>query len=138
MKTTKTNIKKTTKTPKLVKPSPATNGSKPKGSASGSSKAKGKTTAKPKPKASPKVTTRFELLAPEAGMVFLAGTFNDWDPSKNPLTKGKKGLWKSELNLSPGEYEYLFVVDGVWTFDPAAAQHAPNPFGSSNCLRLVA
>ncbi len=52
--------------------------------------------------------------APDAKKVFLAGTFNDWSDSDTPMTKGKDGNWNTSLHLSPGHYEYKFVIDGKW------------------------
>jgi 1,4-alpha-glucan branching enzyme len=95
-----------------------------------------KAKSKSKSPASPRI--HFEISAPDAGMVFLAGTFNEWDPSMNPMKKSQKGLWTTDIDLSPGRYEYLFVVDETWTFDPSAVEFAPNPFGSSNSLKMVA
>ena len=76
----------------------------------------------------------FKLHAPEAQSVVLAGDFNSWDLRIHPLKKGSKGMWKIGLNLSPGIYEYRFLVDGQWQNDPDCRTFTPNPFGSKNCL----
>jgi len=76
-------------------------------------------------------TVHFELNAPGAREVYLAGSFDGWKPTSLPLFRMDNGIWVKELVLEPGEYEYLFVVDGVWTPDPAAAR-VPNPFGGQN------
>jgi len=75
-----------------------------------------------------------KLVAPTARKVCVAGTFNDWQASATPLKATPKGEWRGELKLSPGRYEYLFVVDGKWTPDPAARETAPNPFGGVNSV----
>lgn len=77
---------------------------------------------------------RFSLEAPEAGEVVLAGTFNGWDPS--PLKRDEQGVWGTSLLLTPGTYEYRFLVDGEWRNDPEA-EAAPNPYGTQNCVRVV-
>jgi 1,4-alpha-glucan branching enzyme len=77
---------------------------------------------------------RFELVAPDAQSVFLAGSFNHWNAKATRLVRLHDGKWAKELWLPTGRYEYLFVVDGQWTADPKANDHAPNPFGGSNCV----
>lgn len=76
-------------------------------------------------------TVHFELHAPGAQAVYLAGTFEGWKPASLPLVRMDTGIWVKELVLEPGDYEYLFVVDGVWMPDPAAPT-VPNPFGGQN------
>ena len=48
--------------------------------------------------------------------VQLAGSFTQWEPvdmEKNSAeSTGEK--WALKLDLSPGEYEFKFVVDGKW------------------------
>jgi 1,4-alpha-glucan branching enzyme len=80
---------------------------------------------------------QFELLAPGAQEVYLAGDFNNWDSSANPMKKDKKGIWKTALSLKPGRYEYRFLVDGNWENDPSCCDCVPNEFGTQNCLRFV-
>jgi 1,4-alpha-glucan branching enzyme len=82
--------------------------------------------------------TEFSLLAPSAQSVFIAGTFNQWDTSSYPMKKDKKGMWKISLPLEPGQYEYRFLVDGEWQNDPSCPDFVENPFGTSNCLKIVA
>ena len=48
------------------------------------------------------------------------------------------GRWVKELALSPGTYEYCFVVDGVWRPDPHVSETVTNPFGGFNTLLRVA
>lgn len=80
---------------------------------------------------------QFEFPAPEARKVCLAGDFNNWDASANPMKKDKKGQWKTTLSLKPGRYEYRFLVDGNWENDPSCCDCVPNKFGSQNCVRIV-
>lgn len=74
---------------------------------------------------------------PNAKEVMLAGSFNDWNPSANPLQSQGDGRWVAELELTHGTHEYRFVVDGNWTDDPMALAYTPNPFGTFNCVLLV-
>jgi 1,4-alpha-glucan branching enzyme len=96
------------------------------------------TASKKKPKVSqnPK-QTEFSFLAPEAQGVSIGGSFNQWNPTTHPLKRDKKGIWKISLPLSPGQYEYLFFVDGEWQTDPNCSTCVENPFGTLNCVRIV-
>lgn len=78
-----------------------------------------------------------KLRAPAAKEVFVAGSFNGWQIGVTPLRPAQGGEWQGELKLSPGRYEYLFVVDGTWLADPAAREAAPNPFGGWNSVLSV-
>ena len=49
--------------------------------------------------------------------VYLAGSFNNWSTSANKMTKSG-GVFSTTVTLSPGVYEYKFVVDGEWITDP--------------------
>jgi len=79
----------------------------------------------------------FALEAPLASAVAVAGTFNDWDVTRAPLTKGKNGRWRTKMSLLPGPHEYRFVVDGQWISDPAAKESVANPHGSDNSVVVV-
>ncbi|MGQ9510125.1 MAG: glycogen-binding domain-containing protein [Thermodesulfobacteriota bacterium] len=81
--------------------------------------------------------TEFSFLGPDAKGVFIGGSFNQWNPSSHPLKRDKKGAWKITLPLSPGQYEYLFFVDGEWQTDPNCSRCVENPFGTLNCVRIV-
>lgn len=76
----------------------------------------------------------FEYFAPQAEKVELAGSFNEWKPSKNPLKKDREGKWKAEIYLGPGRYEYRYWVDGNWQNDQKPVECVPNPFGTWNCV----
>ncbi len=96
------------------------------------------TKSKKKPKVTEKVKgTEFSLSAPQAQSVFLSGDFNQWDLSSHPFKRGKNGMWKISLNLNLGQYEYRFFVDGEWQTDPSCSDFVENPFGTSNCLKIV-
>ena len=79
----------------------------------------------------------FNFHDPEAGMVAIAGTFNDWHPSATPMVPLGHGHWAKALELKPGIYESLFVVDGNWVADPGSAVTVSNPFGGINCCVTV-
>lgn len=79
----------------------------------------------------------FELAAPAAREVFLAGTFNDWKYGATPMARADGGKWVADLTLHPGVYEYRFVVDGEWRLDPNNMESVPNPFGEANSLLIL-
>jgi 1,4-alpha-glucan branching enzyme len=79
----------------------------------------------------------FKYSAPNANRVFIAGTFNNWSPSANPLKKDWTGMWKTSLKLSAGKYEYKYIVDGNWQNDPLCQSCVPNNLGSTNCIKIV-
>ena len=79
----------------------------------------------------------FKITVPQARAVALAGTFNGWDPSRTLLRNEGGGLWRVVLPISPGRYEYRYVVDGRWLDDPKAKESVPNPFGGRNAVLVV-
>jgi 1,4-alpha-glucan branching enzyme len=79
----------------------------------------------------------FKLVAPDAKEVYLVGEFNDWNASQYRLRRYKHGTYKKKLQLKPGRYQYLFLVDGEWLTDPDHLEKTPNPFGSENSVITV-
>ena len=79
----------------------------------------------------------FTFTAPEAQRVQLAGDFNSWNPNAHPLKKTSHESWEIKLNLSPGQYEYKFLVDGEWQNDPNCSDFASNPFGGENSVLIL-
>ncbi len=80
---------------------------------------------------------RIGYFRPKAGEVFVAGTFNNWDPRATPLKRDDLGDWSVVLQLPPGEYRYRLVVDGEWRDDPCAQQTARNSFGGFDAVVTV-
>jgi len=85
-----------------------------------------------------KAKKTFFSLRCEAQEVFLAGSFNQWNPKATPLQRDDTQHWQGEVPLLPGTHEYQFVVDGRWMPDPLAPEAIPNPFGSVNSVVRVA
>jgi hypothetical protein len=84
------------------------------------------------------VFVRFELIAPEAHQVTLAGSFNGWRTEGAPLTREDGGIWTVTLPLSVGEHRYQFVVDGDrWMPDPKADAQVEDGFGGQNSVIVV-
>ena len=74
---------------------------------------------------------------PSPTRVFLVGDFNDWNPNAKRMVRSKDGSFRARLQLTPGDYEFRFLVDGQWVSDPTTEQQQ-NPFGSSNSIVRVA
>ncbi len=84
-----------------------------------------------------KVAIEFVYSAPEAKAVFLAGSFNKWDPRALPMKKNKHGQWKATVKLVPGRYEYKFIADGSWVLDMRCPEVVANDKGTTNCVISV-
>ncbi len=67
---------------------------------------------------------------PAVTSVYLAGSFNDWNPTAHLMTgPDKDGWFRTTLHLNAGHYEYKFVLNGkTWTHDPGN----PNQNGPFN------
>jgi len=72
----------------------------------------------------------------KAHTVAIAGDFNNWDPQTNTLEDPEgDGIWTGTLNLEPGRYEYMFVMDGEkWFPDPNALRYVKDGFGNKNAI----
>jgi len=68
--------------------------------------------------------------------VAIAGDFNGWNPEDNILEDPDgDGVWTGTLNLEPGRYEYMFVLDGEkWVPDPNALRFVKDGFGNRNSI----
>lgn len=84
------------------------------------------------------IYVRFELFAPRASRVALAGTFNRWDPAATPLVRaGSDGMWTVTLALPAGQHQYGFIVNGHdWVTDPVAPA-VDDGFGRRNSVVSV-
>jgi len=74
----------------------------------------------------------FSINLSDAEEVILMGDFNDWNPKKHPMRKGRNGVWIKSVIISPGRYEYKFLVDGHWKEDLQNGQTCMNCFGTYN------
>jgi 1,4-alpha-glucan branching enzyme len=89
----------------------------------------------------------FEYLDPAAHSVAIAGTFNDWRPQVTPMVNMGNGRWRKVLAVTPGTYEYTFVVDGRWveerrtkqtsdgTQPPPSPERQPGPLPAEHASR---
>jgi hypothetical protein len=90
------------------------------------------------PAASLKGNTTFKLNGyPDANLVVLAGTFNNWNQSQ--FVFGREGdEWVCRIDLEPGQYGYKFIVDGNWILDPGNTVTEEDAAGNVNSILVVA
>lgn len=80
----------------------------------------------------------FALEAPNADSVRVTGEFTNWSREGRTMDRDSEdGLWKLVVDIPPGEYEYRFIVDGVWIRDPNNKDYIRNEFGQENSLLIV-
>ena len=72
----------------------------------------------------------------KAHTVAIAGDFNGWNPQTDILEDSEgDGIWTGTLQLEPGRYEYMFVLDGEkWFPDPNALRYVKDGFGNKNAI----
>lgn len=80
---------------------------------------------------------RFMYIDPDARSVCVAGNFNGWSKESSCMKKSGK-TWSTEIEMPPGRYQYLFLVDGQkWRQDPTVLLHESNGFGGENSVLIV-
>ncbi len=94
------------------------------------------------PTAGPQVTpegVRFSLYSTKIKKVNIAGTFNNWSMTADPLyDRDGSGMWAIVLPLPPGKYEYKFIIDSEeWIPDPANPTTTDDGFGGYNSVISV-
>ncbi|MBQ7722618.1 MAG: isoamylase early set domain-containing protein [Kiritimatiellae bacterium] len=94
--------------------------------------------AAPAAKKAAKQRVTFTLAADAGSEVFLAGDFNNWDPTaKRMVDKDGTGAYSTVVTLAPGEYEYKFVINGIWCVDPNCREWRQNSLGTLNSVLHV-
>jgi 1,4-alpha-glucan branching enzyme len=73
----------------------------------------------------------------KADKVFLVGDFNEWNESSHPLRLTKSRRFELEMNISPGQHHFKYLIDGVWWNDPEADTYADNYWGSEDSVIMV-
>ncbi|MBN2070973.1 MAG: glycogen-binding domain-containing protein [Candidatus Krumholzibacteriota bacterium] len=94
------------------------------------------------PGAGPEITeegVRFSFYSTKVDRVCIAGTFNNWSSSADPLyDREGTGLWTIVLPLKRGKYEYKFVIDGdKWISDPGNNATVDDGFGGNNSVIII-
>jgi hypothetical protein len=84
------------------------------------------------PAPSLKGNTTFRLKGyPDASLVVLTGSFNNWHQSQLLFAR-EGGEWVCRVDLDPGVYRYKFIVDGDWLLDPSNPDTAEDEAGNLN------
>lgn len=79
------------------------------------------------------IEVNFVLNYPQAKVVQIAGDFTQWQPVM--LTK-KDGFWQISLKLKPGEYKYIYIIDGQPYLDPQR-NVVEDIFGTKNSVICI-
>ncbi|GAE90395.1 isoamylase early set domain-containing protein [Acetivibrio straminisolvens] len=70
--------------------------------------------------------------------ISVIGDFNNWDGSRNILEKYADGTWMTEVELSPGNYRYKFLINGnIYFNDPNALIYTHDDRGSTASLIVI-
>lgn len=78
----------------------------------------------------------FVVPALDADRVAVVGDFNAWE--ETPLVDPNgDGIWTASIPLSPGRYEYAFVIDGRWWGQDPSADEYVETFGQFSSVRYV-
>lgn len=80
----------------------------------------------------------FQIEAPAAKDVYLAGDFNGWEINREGLLSSREnGRWEKRMALPTGRYRYKFFVDGEWILDSKNPEQEPNVFGTLDSVLNV-
>lgn len=95
-----------------------------------------------RPTEGPQVTSegvRFSIYSTRIERVSIAGEFNNWSMTADPMVdKEGTGVWTILLPLPPGRYEYKFVINGEkWIADPGNQETVDDGFGGVNSVVVV-
>ena len=69
--------------------------------------------------------------------VCVAGSFNNWQPDRKLMDRNGDGVYRIQLRLAPGEYQYKLVIDGEWRLDAENENCVPNEYGTLNNILVV-
>lgn len=72
----------------------------------------------------------FSIEAPAEASVSLIGDFNAWDPEATPLQYIGNDVWQTSIDLTEGDHEYLFVVNGQRQLDASNPDEVARDDGS--------
>ena len=79
---------------------------------------------------------RFTFANAAATSVAVAGNFNEWSATANPLARSGT-VWTAVVRLPPGEHLFMFIVDGKWIVPPLAEDYVDDGLGSRNGVVIV-
>ena len=80
----------------------------------------------------------FQVMAKPGSEVYLAGSFNNWDPQRNRMKESRtNGKYTATLMLPEGRHEYKFIVNGNWITDPECQNNVRNALGTLNSVMQI-
>lgn len=81
----------------------------------------------------------FVLDWPSAEKVAVLGSFNHWSPEHDLMHRNQSdGTWQLTMELQPGRYAYVFLVDDAWIIaDPRALWEQDDEFGTRNSIVTI-
>lgn len=89
-------------------------------------------------KVSPKTKkTSFRMKLPDARSIALTGDFNNWSKQTDLMKKGNDGVWKIDLTLKAGEYQFRYFVDDHYWLNDDEAPRVANAFGNENSVASI-
>ncbi|MDG2422583.1 MAG: alpha-amylase family glycosyl hydrolase [Phycisphaerales bacterium] len=72
---------------------------------------------------------------PPGSRVAIAGNFNHWSTTSQPMVQLRKGTWHARMTLADGTYWYKFVINGdTWLSDPGNPVSDPDGYGGVNSI----
>lgn len=81
------------------------------------------------------IPVEFALDMPDAHLVQVVGSFNNWVPQPCELHQEEgSARWMLTLRLQPGRYEYAFLIDGKHVPHPGAEFNKDDGFGNQNTV----
>lgn len=83
-----------------------------------------------------KVEIVFDPQGKDYQRVQVKGEMNAWNPNAGELNKDGD-LWKISMLINEGIYQYIYVVDGVESFDTNNPESVSNGMGGRNSLLIV-
>ena len=67
--------------------------------------------------------------------VKVAGSWNNWRP-RNLIYNELADTWQLSIKLSPGTYQYKYIVDGEWIHDPSSKCREDDKGNINNVLKV--
>lgn len=71
---------------------------------------------------------------PTSSKVEIAGVWSNWTPT--PCQQGDNGVWKLDITLSPGTYEYKYLINEEWLDNPNEETHRDASGTINNVLKV--
>ena len=82
---------------------------------------------------------RFTVAIPKAQSVAVSGSFNGGSVTTHPMMRvSSDGVWTAMLQIPPGEYVFMYVVNGnEWVRPAQAYDFVDDGFGNTNGVVVV-